>query len=319
VAWSSPVDPHEHQVLVVELEIEPRPPVRDHPGRVQELAARVFLALVVAEEHPGRPVELVDDDPLGPVDDERAVLGHHRDLTEVHLLLLHVPDAAGARGLVHVPHHEPHRDLERPGVGHAPLEALLHRVTRLTQLVLHELQGRRLREVLDGEHALEHPLQAHVAPLLGRHVGLEEPGVGLPLDLDQVGDPDHGLDFVELPAEPSVVGHGIRHGVPSPSHGRMVHRHRARFWPGAGGVDARTGGRSKTKRGTRRAHAPRAPPSGVHRVRPFATFALRRSRPCPQLPRSSSGFPRPRPCSRPPSPRRGRCPPGPWPPSGPGP
>jgi hypothetical protein len=54
------------------------------------------LPLVVIEEHTGRAVQLADDDALGPVDDERAVLGHQRDLAEVDLLLLDVADRLGA-------------------------------------------------------------------------------------------------------------------------------------------------------------------------------------------------------------------------------
>ena len=84
------VDADVDDVLRVELEVEPRAAVRDDARAVEQLAARVRLALVVVEEHARAPVELADDDALGAVDDERAGLGHQRDLAEVDLLLLDV-------------------------------------------------------------------------------------------------------------------------------------------------------------------------------------------------------------------------------------
>ena len=59
------------------------------------------LAAVVLEEHAGRAVELRDDDALGAVDDERAVVGHERNLAHVDLLLLHFLDGVLRRFLVH--------------------------------------------------------------------------------------------------------------------------------------------------------------------------------------------------------------------------
>ncbi len=46
----------------------------------------------VVEEHARRAVQLRDDDALGTVDDEGAVLGHQRDFAQIDLLLLHVLD-----------------------------------------------------------------------------------------------------------------------------------------------------------------------------------------------------------------------------------
>ena len=44
------------------------------------------------EEDSRRAVELGDHDALGPVDDERAVLGHQRDVAEEDLFFLDVVD-----------------------------------------------------------------------------------------------------------------------------------------------------------------------------------------------------------------------------------
>ena len=99
VQLAAAVDADVEDVLVVELEVEPRAAVRDHAGGVEQLARRVGLALVVIEEHARRAVQLADDDALGAVDDERAGVGHQRDLAEVDLLLLDVADRLRRRSL----------------------------------------------------------------------------------------------------------------------------------------------------------------------------------------------------------------------------
>src|SRR6202158_2222364 len=76
-------------------------------------------------------MELADDDALGAVDDERAVLGHQRDVAEVDLLLLDVADGLDAGLRVLVPDHEADRHLQRHGVGHAALLTLVDVVLQL--------------------------------------------------------------------------------------------------------------------------------------------------------------------------------------------
>src|SRR4029079_6053859 len=78
-----------------------------------------------------RPVQLRDNDALGAVDDERAVLGHQRNVAEVDLLLLDVADGLDAGLRVLVPDHEADRHLQRHGVGHAALLALVDVVLQL--------------------------------------------------------------------------------------------------------------------------------------------------------------------------------------------
>ena len=90
-------------------------------------------------------MQLADDDALGAVDDEGTVLGHQRDFAEVDLLLLHVADRLRAGLLVLVPDDQADDDLDRRGVGHAALVALVDVVLRLLQVVADELQRRRSR------------------------------------------------------------------------------------------------------------------------------------------------------------------------------
>ena len=205
VQLAAAIDADVEDVLVVELEVEPRAAVRDHAGAVEQLARRVRLALVVVEEHAGRAVQLRDDDALGAVDDERARVGHQRDLAEVDLLLLHVADRLDAGLLVDVPHDEADDDLDRRGERHAAGAALVDVVLGLLEVVRDELERRGLGEVLDREDALEHALQADVLALVERDVDLEELVVATLLDVDQVRDLDDLLELREGLACPEVL------------------------------------------------------------------------------------------------------------------
>jgi len=158
----------------------------------------VGLALVVVEEDARRAVELAHDDPLGAVDDEGAVFGHERDLAEVDLLLLDVPDDLLLARPVGVEDDEPHHDFQGRRIGQALGDALLDVVAALADLVAHELEGALPAEVADREDALEGPLETDAGALLGLHVLLQELLVGLHLDVDQVRDVDNLLDPTEI-------------------------------------------------------------------------------------------------------------------------
>ena len=183
------VDADVDDVLRVELEVEPRAAVRDDARAVEELAARVRLALVVVEEDARAAVELADDDALGAVDDERTGVGHQRDLAEVDLLLLDVADDALA-AVAGVVDHELGRHLDRRRERHAALAALVDVVLRLLEVVGDEDELARAVEVLDREDAAEDGLEPDLLPLVRRDVRLQELVVRRLLDVDQVGNLD---------------------------------------------------------------------------------------------------------------------------------
>jgi hypothetical protein len=205
VELAAPVDADVQDVLGIELEVQPRAAVRDHPRAVEELPRRVRLALVVIVEHARAAVELADDDPLRPVDDERALVRHQRDLAEVDLLLLDVADRLGAGLLVDVPHDEADDHLDGRRVGHAARAALVDVVLRLLEVVAHELERGGLAEVLDREDALEHTLQPDVLALVRSDVLLQEFLVGLLLDIDQVRNVNDLVDLGETLPDPEVI------------------------------------------------------------------------------------------------------------------
>ena len=148
------VDADVEQVLLVVLELHPRAAVGDDLRHVQRLVFRV-------EEGAGRPVQLRDDDPLGAVDDERAVVGHQRDVAEVDLLLLDVADGLDLRLGVLVPDDQPDRHLERHGVGHAALLALVDVVLELhPDRVAADVTDVAARLVVDAAAGAEHDVIA---------------------------------------------------------------------------------------------------------------------------------------------------------------
>ena len=202
------VDADVDQVLAVELEIQPRAAIRDDPRGEQVLAAAVRLALVVVEEHARAAVHLADDDALGAVDDERAVVRHQGHVAHVDGLLLDVADRAGAGILVHVPDDQAQDHLQRRCERHAALDAFLDVVFGLFQLVIDELQPAPAGEIVDREHRAEDFLQAGVGAAVVRRVHLQERLVAGALHVDQVGHRRHFGDAPEALADALAPGKG---------------------------------------------------------------------------------------------------------------
>ena len=186
-----------HDVLGVELDVEPGAAIRNDAGGEQELARGMGLALVVIEEHAGRTVHLRNDDALGAVDDERAVVGHERDVAHVDILLLDVLDGAGAGLFVDIEHDQPQLHLERRGIGHAALAALVDVVLRRLEFVGDEVELRGVGEIRDREHRFEHGLQALVGAAARRVLHHQELVIGCLLNLDEVRHLCDFLDFSE--------------------------------------------------------------------------------------------------------------------------
>jgi hypothetical protein len=121
---------------------------------------------VLLEHHAGRAVELAHHHALGAVDDERAELGQEGQVTEIDLLLDDVARAA-LPVLEVLPDDEPERRLQGGRVRHVALDALLHRVLRLTQRGGDVLEGEVLVHVRDREDLPEDPIQAEIPLLFG--------------------------------------------------------------------------------------------------------------------------------------------------------
>ena len=159
------VDAGVDEALLVDLELEPRAAGRHQVGR-EDLLGRV---LRLHEVGAGRADELRHDDALGAVDDERAPLGHHREVAHEDPLLA---DLAGVR----VDEADRHR--ERCLVRQVLLAALVDRERGVAERVVAELDGERAGVVLDRRDVVDRLAQALVHEPLERRL----------LDVDQVGE-----------------------------------------------------------------------------------------------------------------------------------
>jgi hypothetical protein len=159
-----PVDARVDDALLVDLELEPRA-ARRHQVRGEDLLGRVLGLHQVGARAAD---ELRHDYALGAVDDERAPLGHHREVAHEDRLF---PDLA--RLLVD----EADRHRERSLVGQILLTAFLDRELRLAELVGAELDREGAGVILDRRDVVDRLAKALVQEPLKR---------GL-LDVDQVG------------------------------------------------------------------------------------------------------------------------------------
>ena len=76
-------------------------------------------------------MQLADDDALGPIDDEGAVLGHQRNIAEENFLFLDVANGFRAGVGILIVNGQADGDFERRGIGHAALLALVHVILEL--------------------------------------------------------------------------------------------------------------------------------------------------------------------------------------------
>ena len=165
------VDADIEHVVHVSLELQPGPVVGDDGGGVD---AHHGLVRGLVEIDAGGADDLGDDDALGPVDDEGAPRRHDGEVAHEDLLLL---------DLLGLPVAQPDADLQRGGVGGVPRLALLLGIFGFfVDGIAHEAQFQVSGIVRDGIHLVKDLPK----PLL------QEPVIGIPLDLQQVR---HFLDL----------------------------------------------------------------------------------------------------------------------------
>ena len=169
------VDADVDDILLVDLELEPRATARDHLGVDDVLLGRGLVG-VDPEVDARRPHELRHHDALGAVDDERAALGHHGEVAHEDGLLL---------DLTRLGVHEPRGDEQRARVGHVARAAVVLGVLGRVEDVVGQLELELAGEVLDRRDVGEDL----------RHTLFEEPLEGHALHRDQIGQLEH---FVEL-------------------------------------------------------------------------------------------------------------------------
>ena len=162
------VDADEDLALLVDLQLEPGAARRHQVGDEDLLLAVLGLHHVGAR----RAHELRDDHALGAVDDERAPVGHPREVAHEDGLLA---DLTGLAVL------ERDLDGQRARVGEVLLAALGDRGDRVVEVDVLEDDGEVAGVVLDRRDIVD---RLPEATLLGVHQPLER----APLNIDQVGN-----------------------------------------------------------------------------------------------------------------------------------
>ncbi len=154
-------------------------------------------------------MQLAHDHALGAVDDEGAEGREERQLTEIDFLLDLVLDALLAVSDVLLEHREGQRGLERRGIRHVALDALLDGVLRLAKRVADEVQREVLVDIGDREQVLEDPLESDVFAVVRSGIQLEQRLEGANLNVEEMG---HRHPLLEL-RERNLLDH-INPGSP---------------------------------------------------------------------------------------------------------
>nr|AHE14888.1 hypothetical protein asmbl_9 [uncultured bacterium] len=191
------VDADADGVALVDVELQPRTTAGDDLGAVDVLVRRLVQGLVEVDARAAD--QLRDDDALGPVDDEGALVRHDREVAHEHRLAL---DLAG--GVVH----ELGGDEQRRRVGHVLVLALLEGRLDVLEARVGEGQRHRAAEVLDRGDLLEDLRQTAdgVGLLLGREGGApgraaDQPVEGGGLQGQQIRHLEGLVDLGERDAE----------------------------------------------------------------------------------------------------------------------
>ena len=182
------VDADEDLALLVDLELEPRAAGR-HEVRDEDL---LLAVLGLHEVGARRADELRDDDALGAVDDERAPLGHPREVAHEHRLLADLTGLAVD---------ERDGDGQRAGVREVLLAALLDRRDRIVEVELAEVDGEVAGVVLDRRDVGDRLAQAAL-------LRIGQPRERAALDVDEVRDVMNSVQAREGAARPGGVNKG---------------------------------------------------------------------------------------------------------------
>ncbi len=102
----------------IDFIFQPRTAVRDDRCGIGLLTGFIDCTLVV---HTGRTDNLRNDDTFRTIDNERTVIGHQREITDVNLALLHFTGFLIG---------QTYEQLQRGGIVCVTLFAFLHRINR---------------------------------------------------------------------------------------------------------------------------------------------------------------------------------------------
>ena len=155
------------------------------------------LAAVVLEDDAGGTLQLVDDDALGPVDDEGSLFGHQWQGAEIDVLFLDIADSTRLGLVVDIIDDKADLDAYRGFVGKTLGDAFRLIVLGLADFVADEFEAGGTVEVFDWEDRTEDPFQTFIRETFRTSL-LHELPVGVHLQVEQVGNLHLNLDLAKL-------------------------------------------------------------------------------------------------------------------------
>ncbi len=194
--FPAPVDTGMDDVLGIEFDIEPGAAIGNDPGGEQEFAGRMAFALVVIEKHPRRTVHLRNDNPLGSIDDERAVRRHQGHVSHIDILLFDVLDRLCGGVGIDIEYDQAQGYFERRGVSHAALAAFVDVIFRRLKFIFDKFEQCRIGKIRNRENRFENRLQPFVRTPALRLIDEQELVIGCLLNFDQIW---HFRDLTEMP------------------------------------------------------------------------------------------------------------------------
>jgi len=154
----------------------------------------VGLTRIVLENDPGRTLQLVDDDPLGAVDQEGSFFGDQRNGPEINILLFDVVNGPGSGLFINVIHGKTNLDPNRGFRSQSLGNTLIDIVFGLADFIVHVFQSGSLIKVLYRKDGSENPFQADIGTSRGGDILLEKFLVGIKLEAQKMRDFQRALD-----------------------------------------------------------------------------------------------------------------------------
>ncbi len=196
-----------HHVLDVGGKLHPRAAERDDTCREDPCTVGMDR---IGEEHAGGAMKLRHHDAFGAVDDERATVGHRRDIPEIDLLLDRLDEIirlpVGLRA-------EAQACLQRHCERQLALATLVDRILGALDPVIDKLEGEDLARVMDGKIRDKCRLKPHWLPLLtGNRLPLQKITIRRQLHIEQIRHLDNLGDGCERHTV-LTVGHTVVRSV----------------------------------------------------------------------------------------------------------
>ena len=129
-------------------------------------------------------MQLIDNHPLGTVNNKRPPTRHVGQVPQIHYLL----DGLGiiVRFPGNILNGQPHFGFEGHSVGESAFAALAHTVLGFVHIVFHKIQDKIFPAIHNGERSKKNRLQAFYFSLVRRHILLQKFPKRFPLNIQKI-------------------------------------------------------------------------------------------------------------------------------------